>query len=158
MDTDLCAAWCVQPATDSSGMCLTFWYHMFGAHVETLNLYTVQGANRTLLWTRSNTQGNIWRQGQRTVVSKQPYKVSQSACFVPGFCSVFLSFHVFLLFWKIDDAKVCECVCVCVSVCLCVWNPRKRFLGKYRSHHTICTVTAPDMRMHHVLITLTLTF
>ena len=41
----------------------------------------------------------------------------------------------------------CVCVCVCVSVCLpaCVSVSRKRFLGNYRSHHKLGTVTASDM-------------
>lgn len=64
-----------QLPTDSSGMCLTFWYHMFGAHIDTLNLYLLQGSSSTLIWTRSNTQGNVWRQAQRTIISTQSYKI-----------------------------------------------------------------------------------
>ena len=69
---------------------------------------------------------------------------------------------------SLDEIHVCVCVC------------RNRFLGNYTSHHhqawhgvvpksTECyrdvnlilcfgTVTTSDMRMHHVLIILTLTF
>ncbi|XP_025085553.1 MAM and LDL-receptor class A domain-containing protein 1-like [Pomacea canaliculata] len=65
----------LQAPTSPEGKCLKFWYHMFGAHVETLNVFIQQDSNRTLIWTRSNTQGNIWRQALRTIVSYQSYKV-----------------------------------------------------------------------------------
>ena len=47
------------------------------------------------------------------------------------------------------------CVCVCVSVCPTQVIPRKRLKSPIIK---LGTVTASDMRMHHVLITLTLTF
>ena len=54
------------------------------------------------------------------------------------------------------------CACVCVRVCVCVCVPRKRFLGNYIYIEVIITklstVTASCVRMHHVLIILTLTF
>ena len=65
----------LQPA--ANGVCLTFWYHMFGAHVETLNVYSeTTGGNRTMIWSNSKTQGNVWKQATRTITSLYPYKVS----------------------------------------------------------------------------------
>ena len=59
------------------------------------------------------------------------------------------------------------CVCVCVCVCACVREcvlacvrARKLLLGNCCSQESLSsnTVTDLDMRMHHVLIILTLTF
>lgn len=63
-----------QPAPNS--VCLTFWYHMFGAHVNTLNVYVqTASGNKIMVWSTSKTQGNVWRKGQRTITSVIPYKV-----------------------------------------------------------------------------------
>lgn len=48
----------------SGGVCFKFAYHMHGAHVGTLNIYKVQGTSRTKIFTRSGTQGNLWRTNQ----------------------------------------------------------------------------------------------
>ena len=34
----------VQPTTVTSGRCLKFWYHMWGDHVDTLNVYRKAGS------------------------------------------------------------------------------------------------------------------
>lgn len=66
----------IQAATPAGGQCLSFWYHMFGAHVNTLNVYIKsQGGNRTMIWSRSRTQGNVWRNGLRTVQSRVPFEI-----------------------------------------------------------------------------------
>lgn len=81
---------------------------MFGAHVETLNVFIQQDSNRTLIWTRSNTQGNIWRQALRTIVSYQSYKVKYVKCNMSE-CYVF-SHRMFVGKCK----RECACMCVCV--------------------------------------------
>lgn len=66
----------IQPATLASGQCLSFWYHMFGAHVSTLNVYLkTQTGNQTMIWSRSRTQGNVWKNGLRTVKSTVPFEI-----------------------------------------------------------------------------------
>ena len=53
--------------------CLGFWYHMYGAHVDTLNVYTKVAAGLgNPVWTRSGTRGDKWWQGtvELTVASK----------------------------------------------------------------------------------------
>lgn len=44
--------------------CVSFYYHMKGAHIGTLNVY--MKVNGTLLkrWTLSQEQGNRWMKGQ----------------------------------------------------------------------------------------------
>lgn len=66
----------IQPATTAAGQCLSFWYHMFGAHVNTLNVYLKkQGGIQTLIWSRSRTQANIWRNGLRSIRSNVPFEI-----------------------------------------------------------------------------------
>ncbi|XP_077868508.1 MAM and LDL-receptor class A domain-containing protein 1-like [Saccoglossus kowalevskii] len=48
--------------------CLTFWYHMHGAHIERLNVYLgVTNDLGEVLWTRRGTQGNEWKKAQITL-------------------------------------------------------------------------------------------
>lgn len=68
----------LQPPTPKEGVCLTFWYHMYGAYVNTLNVYVQDGPRKkTLVWTKADTQGNVWRKAQRTLHSVIPYQVTQ---------------------------------------------------------------------------------
>ena len=55
--------------TPSKDRCMTFYYHMFGAHVNTLNIYR----DTTLIWSRSTNQGNVWRKGQVTLRSSSAW-------------------------------------------------------------------------------------
>ncbi|XP_066300039.1 MAM and LDL-receptor class A domain-containing protein 2-like [Branchiostoma lanceolatum] len=48
--------------------CLSFWYHMYGAGVGSLNVLTAvytggNNINATYRWRASGNQGNVWRQG-----------------------------------------------------------------------------------------------
>jgi hypothetical protein len=46
--------------------CMTFYYHLYG-HGGTLNLYMAEGDNLgAQLWTRTGSQGDIWRFGRMT--------------------------------------------------------------------------------------------
>ncbi|CAG5126615.1 unnamed protein product, partial [Candidula unifasciata] len=45
----------------TSPVCLIFWYHMYGASINALNMYTkALGQPRVLLWTRHKNQGSDW--------------------------------------------------------------------------------------------------
>ena len=49
---------------------------MFGAHVNYLNVYVQTGtSNRTMIWNRAKTQGNVWKNAQRTIKSSVPYQI-----------------------------------------------------------------------------------
>ena len=71
------------PATQQK--CLQFWYHMYGPHVDTLNVYSKK--NNQLgspLWSLSGTQGNKWKHAvvSLTVSSKfQVRNLSPLYCF-----------------------------------------------------------------------------
>lgn len=59
------------------GNCIIFWYHMYGAHIGTLNMYiqTVGGALPKPTWTMTGTQGNKWKKGMVFHRSSLPFKV-----------------------------------------------------------------------------------
>lgn len=57
--------------------CLQFWYHMYGAHINTLNVYVQDGANLgSPKWTRKGTQGNRWKLGSLVINATTGYNVS----------------------------------------------------------------------------------
>ncbi|KAH9494976.1 hypothetical protein Btru_018310, partial [Bulinus truncatus] len=60
----------------SVNLCLLFWYHMFGVDIDTLNVYLINSGNHTLIWTRSGSHGNLWRQGEAQVSSSKNYQIS----------------------------------------------------------------------------------
>ena len=64
----------------NAGSCFTFWYHMYGFTIGTLNLYQVVGQTETLIWTLSGDKGNSWFSGQVPVGKKlfNGYKVCQN--------------------------------------------------------------------------------
>ena len=48
--------------------CLSFWFHMYGSAIGTLNVYKKQGGTLGQpIWKRTRNQGNKWIQGQVTV-------------------------------------------------------------------------------------------
>jgi hypothetical protein len=51
--------------------CLTFWYHMYGSDIGTLNVL-VDG---TSVWTRKGDQGNGWKKAYITIRRTTHYKV-----------------------------------------------------------------------------------
>jgi len=62
-----------QPTT---GKCLTFYYHMYGNGIGTLNiLMKRQGQLVPPIWSRNGNQQNIWRIGQVNLVSSSPFQV-----------------------------------------------------------------------------------
>ncbi|XP_033751988.1 MAM and LDL-receptor class A domain-containing protein 1-like [Pecten maximus] len=50
----------------SSQQCLSFWFHMYGNTMGTLNVYAVQNSSNSNygapIWTLSGNQGNVWLQ------------------------------------------------------------------------------------------------
>ncbi|XP_033753484.1 MAM and LDL-receptor class A domain-containing protein 1-like [Pecten maximus] len=67
-------AWLVSDIlTPTTGSCLRFWYHMYGSGIGSLNIYTQNtgASTKTLKWTLSNNQGNVWKQATVSVPAMQ---------------------------------------------------------------------------------------
>lgn len=75
--------------------CLQFYYHMYGAEVNTLNVYQMTGGvlPQVAIWTKSLNQGNRWIKGQTTIQGSQPFNVRT---FMP--CKLNISSSDFCLF------------------------------------------------------------
>lgn len=57
--------------------CFYFYYSMYGANVDHLNIYVMKGTQLgTVQWTRSRTQGPSWHLGELTINGPGPLKVS----------------------------------------------------------------------------------
>lgn len=56
---------------------MTFWYHMKGSKMGTLNIYT-EGTTtaKSIIWTRSGSQGNDWVKGKVNITAMHGLKVS----------------------------------------------------------------------------------
>lgn len=71
------------------GACLRFWYHMYGPHINSLNVYTrpsLSGGtfgNLTKVWTKQHTQGNQWKFAEVAVASSSQYQASSLRLYLP---------------------------------------------------------------------------
>ncbi|XP_076084499.1 MAM and LDL-receptor class A domain-containing protein 1-like isoform X1 [Mytilus galloprovincialis] len=56
---------------------MTFWYHMKGSKMGTLNIYT-EGTTtaKSIIWTRSGSQGNDWVKGKVNITAMHGLKIS----------------------------------------------------------------------------------
>jgi len=61
--------------TTGKSHCFTFWFHMYGPHINALNVYKLAGGSYTKLWTRSGNNGDVWRYGQLDLTSSYTYQV-----------------------------------------------------------------------------------
>ena len=58
-------AWLVSDYFNKSVSCFTFWYHMYGNSIGTLNIYRQPyRGQRVLVWKLSGNKGNKWYSGQ----------------------------------------------------------------------------------------------
>ena len=62
----------------SEKICMSFWYHMWGAWMGSLKVFKVESGIKSLLWEKSGDQGNHWHAGQINITSKSPFKVDQA--------------------------------------------------------------------------------
>ena len=57
----------VPGSSAGGGKCLSFWYHMYGAHINALRVYVRSDSKDTLLWSKTGTRGDKWLQAALTV-------------------------------------------------------------------------------------------
>ena len=66
----------VIPSTQQK--CLQFWYHMYGPHVDTLNVYTkINSQLGSPVWTKSGTQRNKWRHATVSLTVSSKFQVKE---------------------------------------------------------------------------------
>lgn len=64
--------------------CVSFWYHMYGPHVDILRLYKKQGSSLGKpQWVRQGDQGNNWIQGEYTLEHVNDVQVSYIVPLIP---------------------------------------------------------------------------
>ncbi|CAC5389522.1 unnamed protein product [Mytilus coruscus] len=61
----------------SPKQCLTFWYHMYGKHINTLKVFQRNSENNRYveLWSKSDNQGNKWYFQSVTLQNIGPYQI-----------------------------------------------------------------------------------
>ncbi|XP_046856282.1 MAM and LDL-receptor class A domain-containing protein 1-like isoform X6 [Xenia sp. Carnegie-2017] len=57
-------AWLVSQSFFNSRKCLTFYYHMYGNDIGSLNVYRKIYGNKYSAWSKSGNQGNAWLKAQ----------------------------------------------------------------------------------------------
>ncbi|CAC5393958.1 unnamed protein product [Mytilus coruscus] len=64
-----------KPIVRKSGQCLTFWYHMKGDHIGTLNVYQKHKMMMTNIWTKIGEQGHHWKQAKVDLAQYEYYQI-----------------------------------------------------------------------------------
>lgn len=67
------------PATQGKPKCFNFFYHMYGDHIGSMNIYVKTGPIKigTKVWNMTGNQGNAWQHGRATITSgNSPFQVS----------------------------------------------------------------------------------
>ena len=74
----------MMPSDKTSGKshCFTFWFHMYGPHINALNVWKLTGGNYVKLWTRVGDNGDMWRYAQIDLTSSYQYQVWEKYLFV----------------------------------------------------------------------------
>ncbi|XP_033109454.1 MAM and LDL-receptor class A domain-containing protein 1-like [Anneissia japonica] len=88
-----------------SSACLTFWYHMYGAHIETLNVLanTTDGLISQQVWSKSGNRGNVWRPAEVTIdMNAADFKVV-----FEGVCGQSFQGDI-----AIDDINITDSACI----------------------------------------------
>ena len=47
-----------------SAVCFSFYYHMYGLNIKTLNVYN----GDEVIWTKSGDQGDAWHKAEVTII------------------------------------------------------------------------------------------
>ena len=62
--------------------CFSFWYHMYGVSVGTLNVYKSTNGSMpgAIMWQLTGNQGNRWQQAHLPISSSVSFNVSFGVC------------------------------------------------------------------------------
>lgn len=59
----------------TKGKCLSFWYHMYGSHIGTLNFYIKDANSKYIIKSIDGDQGDQWQQGEIGLHSQLDFQV-----------------------------------------------------------------------------------
>nr|XP_054750329.1 MAM and LDL-receptor class A domain-containing protein 1-like [Lytechinus pictus] len=61
----------------TQGSCMTFWYHMFGNDIGSLEVFVMgsDGNRNNPVWSQTGTQGDVWIQGSADIVYIGEFKI-----------------------------------------------------------------------------------
>ncbi len=93
------------PVIKAGSKCLTFFYHMYGPHIDTLRVY-VTSNNRSLgspIWSKTGTQGNVWKNMTLTVSNVSDFQVNN----IFFIYIVKVTFSVQICYWE-SDGQICS--------------------------------------------------
>ncbi len=62
--------------TPTYGLCMQFWYHMYGSDMGQLNIYANASNISTLLWTQSGNKGDQWLNARLNIKSSKSFRLS----------------------------------------------------------------------------------
>ena len=84
--------------------CLKFFYHMYGPHVDTLNVYATSNTSNfgTTLWSKRGSQGNQWKPANVSLSLTQASQVRNEVLNLRPFSSPERDFD-FLTFCSLQD-------------------------------------------------------
>ena len=61
--------------TPTYGLCMDFWYHMYGSGMGTLNIYTNSSNVSNLIWSQTGNKGDVWLNGQVNINSASTFRL-----------------------------------------------------------------------------------
>ncbi|KAJ8022855.1 MAM and LDL-receptor class A domain-containing protein 2 [Holothuria leucospilota] len=64
-----------QDATDNQGLCLSFFYHMYGYNINTLSVFLSTRGNEELIFRRSQYQGDRWLRATTQFRSSSTWRI-----------------------------------------------------------------------------------
>jgi len=66
----------ISPLIRVPEVCLTFYYHMLGSHIGSLNVYKRSGKKEIRLWKRNEDLGDMWHKADVDITSSKAFEVS----------------------------------------------------------------------------------
>ena len=81
-----------QEFSATEGLCMSFWYHMYGSTMGALRILTKANGKETLIWDKHGDQGNKWVESKLKMNGSTAFKVMwyrfREKC---KFCRIFQS-------------------------------------------------------------------
>ncbi|RDD40324.1 MAM and LDL-receptor class A domain-containing protein 2 [Trichoplax sp. H2] len=111
------AATLMSPMVASGQACITFWYHMYGPDIATLNVSATMNGKDSLIWQRNGNQGNQWKQSNLQLNMNSNYQIKFVALRGSGFAGDI----------SLDDISMTSSACPLTTNCdfesgLCKWT------------------------------------